>query len=146
MDDEESSVFVEQSDSHRKNPYVDIITECLQHSLSLHKHLLDKNCLELIDSFSSLSPISQNLFSKLSLRKNKWHRHDRLPASKYDSPEMLDLREVLEQGNSEKIIVGLSETTHTFEEAWEAVTECLFLEEIRLLSEYVCKSKAKGLV
>lgn len=138
-----------------KNPYLNLFQESISYVLERQADLFspeDLTCCHHI--LHEISSFGKYLLSRILGREGRWHRLDKLMKClpREIKNELRDpesgaqiLEEVLEELQKRDLVVRLNSQV-SFHEIWIIVSNCLTVEELKVLHERISKTKSKGYV
>jgi hypothetical protein len=139
--------YVEENKQRERTPYLKIFKESLEYIKDKQTEIFTSEELIWCQKIELLSELSQCLLARIILRDGRWHRFDKLlkcvPRGEENPQQSLEdgLNGLFEYGFLDK----LSPKT-PFNETWTIVSNCLVMDELKVLHERISKVKSKGFV
>ena len=138
-----------------RNPYLKLFQESISYVLERQADLFspeDLTCCHHI--LHEISSLGKYLLSRILGREGRWHRLDKLMKClpreiKNEQRDQESVTQILEEGLEElqknDLMVRLNSQS-SFHEVWIILSNCLTVDELKVLHERISKTKSKGYV
>jgi hypothetical protein len=134
-----------------RNPYLKLFQESVSYVLERQAYLFSHEdvswCHRILNQTSSLG---QYFLARVLGREGRWHRLDKLMKclprevkNGNNSSCCRILEEAVEELQQAEILTKLNSKT-SFEEVWIILSNCLTMDELKVLHERISKTKCKG--
>jgi hypothetical protein len=136
-----------------RNPYLKLFQESIIYVLENQVDLFSPEdiswCLQILNQ---ISPLGQYFLARIIGREGRWHRLDKLMKclprefkNNANDANSQILEEAVEELQQAQILTKLNSNT-SFGEVWIILSNCLVMDELKVLHERISKTKCKGFV
>ena len=127
------------------SPYIQHILDAAIFVEKYHFSSFDTAALAKLQTFRHLTPAAQHYIARVSLRKGTWQRSEKTVTSMPRGSEVSEFIDTLTTLISMSIVEPLNNSLST-DIIWEAITECLIVDELQALHQLIAKSRCRGYI